>query len=183
MQSKQDPSFASAARGNLVSGTQNSDREILTRRPAKAQRPKSIKIAGLIISIIACFIIFSNGMGALAWAEKGMYMSPSSHNDPVTWIFANYVECALIMVILGTTLFIGGVFIRQHNLWANKLVTGLSALKILIVWSLSIAIMLSNPSEIRMFNVAVGMAAVFWSAPFLIIILYLNNREIKKYFH
>lgn len=152
------------------------------------QKPKSIKTVGLLVAIFSGFIIFSNGMGAIAWSIMGMGEEmngqPAKSSDPISFLFSHYIEMCLIMLTIGTTYLIGGIFIRKYKIWANKLVSGLSALIILIIWGLMISMSVSTREQegLEIFSYGALFNALVWSTPVGILIWYLNRKKIKKHF-
>lgn len=153
------------------------------------QKPKSIRTIGLIVSIFSGFIIFSNGMGALASLLIGLGENQSGQNEKsefnlIEFLFENYIYMCLIMVTLGALYLIGGLNIRKYKLWANKLVTYLSLLIIAIIWTLMIAMssMTARQNEMEIFSVGAILTALFCSTPIGLLIWFLNRQKIKKHF-
>ncbi|MCQ0110434.1 hypothetical protein SAMN04487906_2961 [Zhouia amylolytica] len=151
------------------------------------QKPKSIKTIGLLVAIFSGFIIFSNGMGALAWSVLGIgndLNKSEIQTDPISFLFSHYLEMCLIMLLIGIAYLIGGIFIRKYQLWANKMVSGLSALIFLIIWGLMIAITISIGQQDGMgvFSYGAILNALFWSTPIALLIWFLNKKKIKKHF-
>lgn len=152
------------------------------------QKPKSIKTIGLLVTIFSAFIIFSNGMGALAWSamEMGEDMNNqiTENSDPISFLFLHYIEMCLIMLMIGTAYLIGGIFIRKYKLWANQMVSGLSILIILIIWGLMIAmsILTWQQEGLEVFSYGALINALIWSTPVGLLIWFLNRKKIKKHF-
>lgn len=154
----------------------------------EVQKPKSIETIGLLVSILSGFIIFSNGMGALAWSVMGigedMNNQTAESSDPISFLLSHYIEMCLIMLSIGTAYLIGGIFIRKYKIWANRLVSALSALVILIIWALmiSIAVATGEQEGMEIFSYAALITALFWSTPVGLLIWFLNKKKIKKHF-
>lgn len=152
------------------------------------QKPKSVKTIGLLVAIFSGFIIFSNGMGAIAWSAMGMGEDMNSQNtenfDPISFLFAHYIEMCLIMLFIGIAYLIGGIFIRKYKLWANQMVSGLSVLIILIIWGLMIAMSISTGQQegLEIFSFGALINALVWSTPVGLLIWFLNKKKIKKHF-
>jgi len=153
------------------------------------QKPKSVRTIGLIVSIFSGFIIFSNGMGALAFSLIGFGDEQSGQKELsefnlIEFLFDNYIYMCLIMVTIGVIYLIGGLSIRKYKLWANKLVTYLSTLLIVLIWTLMIAMssMTVGQSDMEIFSVGAIITAVFWSTPIGLLIWFLNKEKIKKHF-
>ena len=87
------------------------------------------------------------------------------------------------MLFLGIAFLIGGVYIRYYRLWANKMISILSFIVIMIIWSLMIT---KSPStELEEVTQVISMyviQALFWSTPMVILVWFLNMKEIKKHF-
>lgn len=150
------------------------------------QKPKSVRTIGLIVSIFSGFIIFSNGMGALAFSLMGFGDNQSEQKETsefhfLGFLFENYIYLCLTMVAIGVLYLIGGLSIRKYKLWANKLVTYISAVLIVLIWTLMIA-MTSGQQDMEIFSVGALMTAVFWSTPIGLLIWFLNKESIKKHF-
>jgi len=153
------------------------------------QKPQSVKTIGLIVAIISGFITFSNGMGALAFTLIGLGSEQSqpiesSEFNLLEFLFENYIAMCLIMVLIGILYFIGGLNIRKYKLWANRLVTYISLLLILLMWALMIAmsIMTSGQQGMEIFSVGAIITAIIWSTPLGLLIWFLNRAKIKKHF-
>lgn len=153
------------------------------------QKPKLVRTIGLIISIFAGFIIFSNGMGALAFTLIGLGENQSGQNEKselnlIEFLFENYIYMCLIMVAIGVFYLIGGLNIRKYKIWANKLVTSLSVALIAIIWTLVIAMstMTAGQNEMEIFSIGAILTALFWSTPIGLLIWFLNRQKIKKHF-
>lgn len=150
------------------------------------QKPKSIKTMGLLIIIFSGIIVFSNGMGAVAWSVMGMGKEEHQNteiSDPMSFLFAHYMEMCLIMLVIGIAYLIGGIFLRKYKMWANKMVSVLSILVILIIWGLMIAMFVTTIEEgMAIFSYAALINGLVWSTPVALLIWFLNKKKIKKYF-
>lgn len=153
------------------------------------QKPKSVKTIGLIVSIFSGFIIFSNGMGALVFTLIGLGGNQNGKNEKsefnlIEFLFDNYIYMCLVMVTIGVLYLIGGLNIRKYKLWANKLVTYLSLLLIVLIWTLMIAMstMTAGQNEMEIFSVGAIITALLWSTPIGLLIWFLNRQKIKKHF-
>jgi uncharacterized membrane protein len=153
------------------------------------QKPKSVRTVGLIVSIFSGFIIFSNGMGALVFTIIGFGENPNSQNEKsefnlIVFLFENYVAMCLVMLIIGVFYLVGGLNIRKYKLWANKLVTYLSLLIIVMIWTLMIAMysLIAGQNEMTVFAIGTILSALFWSTPIGLLIWFLNRQEIKNHF-
>tara|TARA_B100000609_G_C17052044_1_gene349546 strand:- start:146 stop:616 length:471 start_codon:yes stop_codon:yes gene_type:complete len=152
------------------------------------QKPKSIKTIGLLVTIFSGFIIFSNGMGALVWSIIGMgddlNKMGTVSTDPISFLFAHYIEMCLIMLLIGIAYLVGGIFIRKYKLWANIMVSSLSVIIFLIIWGLMIAMSISVGQQdgMEIFSYGAILNAVFWSTPVGLLIWFLNKKKIKKHF-
>ena len=104
--------------------------------------------------------------------------------NPIGFLFANYIYMCLIMVTIGALYLIGGLNIRKYKLWSNKLVTYLSIILIVIIWTLMIAMssMTAGQNEMEIFSVGAILTALFWSTPIGLLIWFLNRQKIKKHF-
>lgn len=152
------------------------------------QKPKSIKNIGLIVVIFSGLIIFSNGMGALAWTAIGMgeemNIQSTENSDPVSFLFSHYIEMCLVMLIIGIAFLIGGLFVRKYKLWANRMVSILSFIIILLIWGLMVSMSISIGKEegMEIFCYGAIINALFWSTPLGLLIWFLNKKKINKHF-
>jgi len=152
------------------------------------QKPKSIKTIGLLVAIFSGFIIFSNAMGALVWSVIGMEDDlnnvETETTDPISFLFAHYIEMCLIMLFIGIAYLVGGIFIRKYKLWANQMVSYISILIFLIIWGVMIAISISVGQQdgMEMFSYGAIVNALFWSTPIGLLMWFLNKKKIKKHF-
>ncbi|UBM60765.1 hypothetical protein LAG90_08970 [Marinilongibacter aquaticus] len=151
-------------------------------------RPKSIKTIGTVVAVFSGFIIFSNGMGALFWTIFGMgdeLSSPDTMNtEPFSFLLTHYVEMCTMMLCLGIAYLIGGIFISKYKLWANRMVSGISVLLILVIWGIMVMIsMLCSQQEgLEIFVFGALFNALLWSTPLGLLIWFLNRPKIKKHF-
>jgi len=150
-------------------------------------KPKSIKTIGTVIIIISAFIIFSNGMGALTSTLMGLGESSQSgqtFRSPIEFVFAYYLEMCLFMVAIGTAYLLGGLFVRKYKLWANRFVTVISGIQVLIVWATMLIMRKSFGQEpgLEILNIWTIVVAIFWSIPFGLLILFLNKKDIVAHF-
>jgi hypothetical protein len=155
------------------------------------QRPKSIRTIGLVVTIFAGFITFSNFMGALMFSIIGMGSSMNDQagsgnnsTDPIAFLFNHYLTLCIIMVTIGIIYLLGGINIRRYKLWANRLVTYISALLIVLIWGLMITFSIMAAQQEEMGIVITGsiLNAIFWSTPIGLLIRFLNKETIIKHF-
>ena len=151
-------------------------------------KPKSIKTIGIAIMIMSGFIIFSNAMGAVASTLIGLDgITPPGQSDPstpFTFLIAHYFEMCLFMVAIGIAYLFGGLFIRKYKLWANRFVTAISGLLILLFWTIMLIMRGSFPQEpgFEFTNTWIIVVAMAWSAPFGLLIWFLNKKDIVNCF-
>lgn len=154
----------------------------------EVQKPKSIKIIGLLVSIFSGLIILSNAMGALVFSLMGFGGTQNrqeefSEFNIIEFLFENYSFMCLFMVAIGIFYLIGGLNIRKYKLWAKRLVTFLSAFLIVVIWGLMILIAsMVNGFDLQFFGIAAMITAVFWSTPLGLLVWFLNKKDIKKHF-
>lgn len=147
------------------------------------QKPKSVKTIGILIIIFSCFIIFSNFSGMMAWQIVGNESYPKEFH-PMNFILMNYIKLCLFMISVGILFLIGGIYLRKYKLWANKLITVLSGLLVLIIWAvmLLLAISVFTSVEYKFFGVLFILNAIIWSTPLVLLIRFLNKSRIKQHF-
>jgi hypothetical protein len=147
------------------------------------QKPKSVKAVGLLITIFSCFIIFSNFSGMLAGKmfEEMIY---SDDFNAIDFILKNYTKMCALMIIVGLSFMVGGIYLRKFKLWAKKLLIVLSIMLILIIWSFMILLATNfwSPSFYRIYSLLFIVNAIIWSTPIVLLIRFLNKSQIKEHF-
>lgn len=152
------------------------------------EKPRIIRTVGLVVTIFAGCVVFTNAIGALAFSFilSGEEISPtvSFSENPMAYVFAHYLELCLIMIAIGILYLIGGLNIRKYKAWAGKLVTVISALLIVFIWGLMIMMAYSATgfNTIDIFSLGTILIAVVWSAPFALLIWFLNREKSKRNF-
>jgi hypothetical protein len=153
----------------------------------ESEKPKSIKVTGIVLMVLSAFIIFSNGMGALMFIFMAIGEEAQSGHSPqtvISFVFSHYVEICLFMIVVGIIYFFGGLFIQQYKLWANRLVTVISVVQLFIVWSIMLVIRASFGQEpgLEILNILPIIVALVWKIPFGILIWFLNKKSVLNYF-
>ena len=143
---------------------------------------KSIRTVGITIVVLSAFIIFRNGMGALMaiLIEFSEGSHPTIDATPMGFIFAHYLEMSLFLVLIGITYLLGGIFIQRYKLWANRLLTAISALQVLVVWIMMIVVRSSFAEQegLEILSVWTIAVALIWAVPFGLLIWFLNKRTV-----
>jgi hypothetical protein len=88
------------------------------------------------------------------------------------------------MVAIGIAYLFGGLFIRKYRLWANRFVTAISGLLILLFWTTMLIMRASFGHEagFEFANTWTIVVAIVWSAPVGILIWFLNRKDIVTCF-
>ena len=153
------------------------------------EKPKSVRTIGLIVSIFSGFIIFSNGMGALVFTLLGFGSENSeqpviSEFNLIDFLLTNLSYVCLVMVAIGVLCLIAGLNIRKYKLWANRLLTYLSSLLIVLIWTFMLTLfsIITGQQEMVLFALITILTALFWSTPIGLLIWFLNTEKIKKHF-
>jgi hypothetical protein len=153
----------------------------------ETDKPKSIKTIGIAIMVLSAFIIFCNGMGALMSTLIGLEeasQSGQTFKTPIEFVLAHYLEMCLFMVAIGTSYLLGGLFIQKYKLWANRFVTVISGIQVLIVWTIMLITRASFGKEpgLEILNIWTIVVATTWTLPFGALIWFLNKKNIVVYF-
>lgn len=153
----------------------------------ETEKPKSIKTIGVVIIVLSALIIFSNSMGALMSTLIGLgegSHSGQTFQTPIAFVFAHYLEMCLFMVAIGTAYLLGGLFIQKYKLWANRFVTVISGIQILIVWTIMLLMRASFGQEpgLEILNSWTIVVAIIWTVPFGLLIWFLNRKNIVSHF-
>lgn len=153
------------------------------------RKPKSVKSVGLIVAILSGFIVISNGMGILAFSIIGVRDQLSSSTESKgfnlpAFLFENYIAMCFIIITIGILCFLGGLNIRRYKLWANRLVTCISLILIIIIWviMMSLSAIISGSQGLELYRVGIIANGVIWSTPIGLLIWFLNRKKIKKHF-
>lgn len=90
----------------------------------------------------------------------------------------------LFMVAIGSAYLLGGVFIRKYKLWANRFVTAITVVLIIIIWTIMLMLRESFSKEpgLELLGNWPIVAAAAWTLPLLLLIRYLNRKEIVSHF-
>lgn len=155
------------------------------------QKPNSVKNVGLGLAVFSGLIIFSNTMGILAFALIGLGDAVNTGEevtdtgtDPMTFLFDHYAGMCLIMIIIGILYLVGAIYMRRYRLWANRLVSLVSILLFVMIWGLMIAMSITTGRHegLEIFSIMAIATAVFWSLPIVLLIRFLNKKDIKRHF-
>ena len=152
------------------------------------EKPKSIKTIGLLISVISTMFVFSNSMGAFAFMFIGFGGKNSIQNKDsdykfIDFLFYNIYYLFFVIIILGALFLIGGLNIRKYKLWANKLVTILSFLSILLIGGIILSLSsLVFEQGATLFGFLFLCFVFVCSFPFGYLIWFLNKQSIKIHF-
>ncbi len=152
------------------------------------KKSKAIKNIGNAITALSAMIIFGNGMGIFSFTILGFGNidngQATGNTSALGWIFEHYLSVCLSMIFIGVIYLLGGVFVAKYKLWANRLVTFVSGLLFVIIWSLMIFmfIAMSGQVELQTFRIGSIATALFWSTPLVILIWYLNKKNTLKHF-
>lgn len=148
-------------------------------------KPKSIQTVGLIVVIISSFTIVANSGGFLVASLFPLkFKSVGQNVNLLAIIFAHYRQMCLMMITIGVLYLVSGLYLRKFKLWANRLMTIVSVILILVIWSSMIAVYLAvlKIHEIRLFGLFAIFSAVIWSVPIILLIRFLNKNRIKSFF-
>ena len=147
---------------------------------------KSIRTVGITIVVLSAFMIFSNGMGALVvlLIESSEGSQPTIDATPMGFIFAHYIEICVFLVLIGIAYLLGGIFIQRYKLWANRLVTAISALQVLFVWLIMVIVRSSFAEQegLEILSVWTIAVALIWTLPFGLLIWFLNKKGVIRNF-
>jgi hypothetical protein len=99
--------------------------------------------------------------------------------DFLNLIISNYVTMCMIMIAFGVLYLIGGIYLRNYKLWANRLLTIVTIVVITAIWMGSAFV------SIRMTGAIFGLNLVpilFWTAIHGLLIWYLNKKSVRMHF-
>ncbi len=135
-----------------------------------SEKPKSIRIIGLIVLIIASMTTFSNSMCALVLSFVG---GPGI-----------VIRLAGSVALLSVGFLFGGIFLRQYKLWASRLLTVFSILLIITTWyfALSAGTVIAAQEQAGFVVVIFAFLALIGSVPPALLIGFLNRSKIRQHF-
>jgi len=152
-------------------------------------KPKSIRIVAIIVIAFSAFIIIGNGMFSLVVHFIGgvqKLVGPTSPKQyPIDYEFCkNIVNLALLNLIFGFFFLIGGIFLVKLNRWARIILTSIVVmfLSILIFMSIKLVSLDIPGRSNQMIMLSIIFAELFMIVLSLALLIYLNRKEIKKYF-
>lgn len=156
------------------------------------QKPTSVKIVGIIISIISGFLILSNLMGALFYLifnfNEGTNCQTIENQNIgesiISYLLGHFIVIYLICIITGIILLIGGLNMIRFKQWTNKLIKFTSGILILLIWIIMLSISQMNGSQENadLFVIIPILIAFVLSVPFGLLIWFLSRKKIKKHF-
>lgn len=154
----------------------------------ETQKPKSIKTVGLTIAILSGLVIFSNGMSALMFTLLGFNDYENSEATDLTsidYVFYNIQYFLLFLVVLGILFLIGGIQLMKYKMWGKKLLLVVSIVLISLLTILLIlgiySIIINN--EVVFALIPIVLIWFVFSIPSLLLIRFLNKKEIQAYFN
>lgn len=88
------------------------------------------------------------------------------------------------MVFFGIVFLLGGIFMRQYKLWANRLLTIFSVFFIIKLWFFILygGMAIAQDTKLGFAVVPAVLLAIFCSAPSVLLIWFLNKRNIRQHF-
>ncbi len=144
---------------------------------------------GVLIAIFAGFIIFSNGTGAIAFsvldlAEEFAEQREARGMDGINFVLSHFTELCLIMIFLGVLYLIGGIFLTKYKKWAGQLITAISGLVFIGIWTVIIVMFQAIESQkgMEVFSTGAIITAIIWSIPLVLLIWFLNRKKIRIHF-
>ncbi|QCK15756.1 hypothetical protein [Mangrovivirga cuniculi] len=153
-------------------------------------KPNSIKIAGIIIIVISVFTILLNLIGGgiilfLSDLKDSSYSNIDSLNNEHSYTGV-IIGIAILMTFIGILLLFSGLNILKYKMWANRLATFISIFYIVymwvVMWWISFYLMNDPNNEIDAMNYWGLFTAILWTVPAVILIWFLNIKNIKRHF-
>ena len=145
---------------------------------------KSIRSRALIIMLFSGMIIFSNLLGALAFAIIGngqdyMFSSAEYQKNPGLYLFRYYYDICFIFAITGILFFTGALFLRKLQSKGRIILSIVSIVLILEIWALSFLMQYAlrdNASSKLILTIVFN--GLLWSAPLIYLIRYVNSEAV-----
>jgi len=150
---------------------------------------KTVKIIAIIVIVFSCFIVFSNGMGALVFSlisdPNAAKPNSDQNSDGFSFLLSHYLQLCLVMLTIGVVNIISGFGLRKLKNWGR-----LTLIVTSLVISLSIIIMTIFFITSALKNENSGFAEIFiiilsisiFLIPFILLIRYLTKGNIKNLF-
>jgi len=100
------------------------------------------------------------------------------------FLLQEYSTLCLFMIAIGILFLFNGIFLLKFKLWANRIISALSGIMILLLWTLLIFIsdinqIQSLDLEFILFPILTAISATI---PFAILIWFLNKRKTLRHF-
>lgn len=162
----------------------------------------TIRALGLAIIILSGLIIFGNSAGLAIWHFIFSLAAEDPGSDIFTEepifsvIFAYYVNLCIGGIIFGILFLIGGIYLRKFKLWACWLISGLTLFIVVSIWYFTYFFdqwLQTLSTHFTQAWLAAGQdsyqsgnmyaSAIFWTAPCLFLIWFLNKKDMRIHFH
>jgi hypothetical protein len=151
-----------------------------------SQKPYTIKTIGLFLMIMSGMIVLGNTMGLFAFLSMDMLgdfeAAPAPSEDVYNllhFMISNYSRLCLFMIGMGILYFIGGLYLRQYKRWAQRLLTIVSLVNIVVLWAVARVISKLLMNELVGFSL---FPVLFWTTIHGLFIWYLNKKSIRQNF-
>jgi len=148
----------------------------------KENKPKSIRIIGIVLAVLSVLAVVSNLLGLLMF-ENITEGGNSTEDIPYYAQSLAYIKpIAIISAVLASGLLIAGIFITRYKNWARLLAQIVATVYLLFFWYLSIFIAPFNSFDKGEFGIEQLIGMLVWTVPVVFLIMYLNRENIKNHF-
>ena len=162
------------------------------QQPIFEKKPYTIKVIGIFIMVFSIFVIGINAIGLITLQDLliNEIIDPTSIDrdnsqlKELTYFINHYQYIIASVLVLGTLFFVGGLNLIKYKLWANYLVSAISIVFLIGVWVMIyfMASVVGINEGSLFYKISLLPTTIFWSLPFILLIYFLNKRNVKNQF-
>ena len=152
---------------------------------------RSIKEFALILMIISILMIIGNSSAFIVSLFLKLDMSPSDDyvyknigDQLFGWMTGHFNLLFPSLVIIGILFLISSINIRKHKKWSIVLVSTVAVIILINIWIFFVSMVLSiiGQNGMNIFIIIPILISSVISIPLIILIRFLNKKEIKSHF-
>jgi len=146
------------------------------------EKPKSIKIIGIIVAVIAAFSILSSVLGLFMFDSLAPSVGTAEENPYSVQSLAYIKPLAILSIIISLGFLMVGLYIMRYKKQARILALIFAVPALISIWYHTFFIASNNPFDRGEFDIEHVIGAILYSAPIIFLINYLNKEKIKNHF-
>lgn len=152
-------------------------------------KPKSLKIVSIVVIVLSSLMILSNGVFSLfvhfIGGVKELVGTNSTTQYSAEYAFvSNFLKLSLLTLLFGVLFLIGGVLLIKINRWSRVFLTTIAIIFsiALILMSINLVLIDLRGGSTPIIIISVTYAELVMIVQSLVLLIYLNRKQIKKYF-